>query len=129
MLVYNTYIHWIYHMKPAKRPAPTASPRPPALLFRFRETDAWNGVTKRMLQNMATHMNLSETDTVHMALAAMARSLKLTPTAKVIVNPTVADLKGMDFSGLRRVVARAADYAQSETRGGRRRKGSVRVSA
>lgn len=113
----------------AKHPSRKTAERPPALLVRFRETDAWNGVTKSLLQSMAAHMNLSETDTVHMALAAMARSLKLIPTAKVIVNPTVADLKGMDFSGLRRAVARATDYAQSEARGGRRRKGSARVSA
>lgn len=115
-------------MKPAKRPAPTASSRPPALLVRFRETDAWNGVTKRMLQNMAAHMNLSETDTVHMALAAMARSLKLIPTAKVIVNPTVADLKGMDFSGLRRVAALAGTIKAAPQRSRAAAKRPVRSS-
>ena len=81
--------------------------RPPALLLRLRERCDWNGVTRELLQQMADRLNLSDTETVHVALANLARDLELMPPSGVVINPTAAQVKGMDFSGLRRVAALA----------------------
>lgn len=95
-------------MKPRKSPAPQPSvPRIAHFHLRFRESDRCNGVTRTILQAMAKRLGLSQSDTVHMALADMARRLGLLATSKVIINPTTADLRGMDFSGLRQAAARA----------------------
>ena len=104
-------------MMKTQRPRSAPTTRPPGILVRFREVNAWNGVSRRLLKKMATRLNLTETDTIHMALADMARTMKLMPTGKVIVNPGLEDLKGMDFSGLRKVLefALAADSITTPT--------------
>ena len=90
--------------------------RPAALLLRLRDRDAWNGVTRELLRKMAIQLNMTDTETVHMALANLARDMKLLKTSEVIVGPSARNLKGMDFNGLQQVVARATQEVRKESR-------------
>ena len=59
---------------PRKRAA--ATPKPPSgngILFRYRDRDTANGVTRQTATRIAENLGLSETQVVHVALANLAR--------------------------------------------------------
>jgi hypothetical protein len=45
-----------------------------ALLFRFRARDTAYGVTRKTAHELATHLGMSETQVLHVALAKMAQN-------------------------------------------------------
>jgi hypothetical protein len=47
---------------------------PKAVLFRLREKDTGNGVSRKTLKALATALGVSETDAIHRALADSARA-------------------------------------------------------
>lgn len=63
--------------RPAKRPAKQAAPakNANALLFNFRPEDTLTSVTRESLKMMSDSLGLTETQTVHFALAKLRREV------------------------------------------------------
>jgi hypothetical protein len=70
----------------------------------MRRKNSPNGITRTTLRELARRLNLTETDTIHMALADRARSVGLLPRREPTLITGPADLAGLDLSELRRVL-------------------------
>jgi hypothetical protein len=87
-----------------KSTAKAASSRPPGILLRMRRKNTPTGITRTTLRELARRLNLTETDTIHMALADRARSVGLLPRREPTLVTGPADLAGLDLSELKRVL-------------------------
>ncbi len=88
----------------------------------MRRKNSPNGITRTTLRELARRLNLTETDTIHMALADRARSVGLLPRREPKVVNGPADLAGFDLSELKRVLelgmrVAAEDHARAQQAG------------
>jgi hypothetical protein len=93
--------------------------RPAGILVRFRSENAWNEVSRDLLREMARRLNMTETATVHMALADRARALGLLPRREPKLIERPEELEELDLSELKRFLrlgmqAEAEDRAKAE---------------
>lgn len=90
----------------------------------MRRKNTPTGITRTTLRELARRLNLTETDTIHMALADRARSVGLLPhrEPKLVTSP--ADLAGLDLSELKRVLELGM-RAAAEDRGKAQQAGQV----
>jgi hypothetical protein len=93
--------------------------RPAGILLRFRSESAWNEVSRDLLREMARRLNMTETATVHIALADRARALGLIPRREPKIIERPEELEELDLSELKHFLrlgmqAEAEDRAKAE---------------
>lgn len=117
--------------QPPRKPR-AKTPRPTGILVRLRSDDQFNSVSRETLREMARRLGMTETDTVHMALADAARRLGLRPQREPKFIQSAEELAEFDLSGLRRALlvglrAEAEDRARAARRPGRDRSAQQRA--